>query len=230
MSKNEKIMINSTAEKFLILIQHPDKHRFIVSSHIKNAGLIGSVLLDLTNSRNITIENEKLIVKSKDSDLSQAHQWVLQEIEKSPRIRKIKIWVARFSRKSGKIQKWLLSEIENQGIIRINHKRFLGIKYYKTLLINHAIREKIIKEIYDIIFKRSKISKENAMLLGLIEACRMHKIITKDKSETKACKRKLAEIMKSDAIAQGVDKVIKETQAVILAASAAVVTSANSNC
>ena len=33
------------------------------------------------------------------------------------------------------------------------------------------IREKIIKETYDIIFKESKISKENAILLGLIEAC-----------------------------------------------------------
>ena len=223
-------MTNSTAEKFLILIQNPDKHRFIVSSHIKNAALIGSLLLDLAKSKNLIIENEKLIVKSKDSDLSQAHQWVLQEIEKSPRIRKIKTWVARFSRKSGKIQKELLSEIENQGIIRINHKRFLGIKYYRTQLTNPEIRDKIIKEISDIIFKESKISEENAMLIGLVEACRMHKIIAKDKSEIKVCKRKLAEIMKSDAIAQGVDKVIKETQAVILAASAAVVVSVNSNC
>ena len=160
----------------------------------------------MTNSKNLTIENGKLIVKSIDSDLSQAHQWVLQEIEKSPRIRKIKTWVARFSRKSGKIQKELLSEIENQVIIRINHKRFLGIKYYRTQLTNPEIRDKIIKEIYDIIFKESKISEENAMLIGLVEACKMHKIIAKDKSEIKVCKRKLAEIMKSDAIAQGVDK------------------------
>lgn len=223
MSKNEKIMINSTAEKFLLLIQNPNKHRFIVSSHIKNVGLIGSILLDLADSKNLIIEDGKLIVNSKDSDLSQAHQWVLQEIEKSPRIRKIKTWVARFSRKSEKIQKWLFSEIENQGIIRINHKRFLGVKYYKTQLTNPEIREKIIKETYDIIFKESKVSEQNAMLLGLIEACRMHKIIAKDKSEIKACKRKLAKIMKSEAIAQGVDKVIKETQAVILAASAAAV-------
>ena len=224
-------MINNTAEKFLILIQHPDKHRFIVSGHIKNAGLIGSILLDLTNSKNLTIENGKLIVKSKDSDLPQAHQWILEEIEKSPRIRKIKTWIARFSRKSRKIQKELLLEIENQGIIRINHKCFLGIKYYKTQLINHTLREKIVDEIHDIIFKESKISEENLMIIGLIEACRMHKIVAKDKSEVKICKRKLAKIIKSDTIAQEVNKAIKETQAAIVAAVAAstIAASASSN-
>ena len=52
--------------------------------------------------------------------------------------------------------------------------------------------------------------KDNALILGLIEACKIHKIIAKDRSEIKICKRKLADIIKSDAIAQGVDKVIKE--------------------
>ena len=222
-------MINSTAEKFLILIQHPYKSRILVSEHIKSIGLIGSILLDLANSKNLTIENEKLIVKSKDSDLSQAHQWVLEEIERSPVIRKIKTWVARFSRKSGKIQKELLPEIENQGIIQINHKRFLGIKYYRTQLTRPEIREKIIDDVRDIIFKESKISEENSMLLGLIEACRMHRIIAKDKSELRVCKRKLAEIIKSDSLAQGVDKVIKEMLITTLAASAVVTASTFSN-
>ncbi len=35
----------STAEKFLILIQHPIKSRSIVSELAKNAGFIGSLLL-----------------------------------------------------------------------------------------------------------------------------------------------------------------------------------------
>ncbi len=70
-------------------------------------------------------------------------------------------------------------------------------------------------------------------MLGLIEACKMHKIIAKDKSEIKICKRKLAELIKSDSIAQGVDKVIKEMQAVIIgavvASASTVVMNAGSN-
>ena len=211
-------MTNNTAEKFLILIQHPDKYRFIVSNQIKNVGLIGSILLDLANSDNLEIENGRLLIKSKNTDLSQSHSMILEQIEKSSRIRKIKTWIARLSRKSGKIQKEVLMELELKGVIKIHRKSFLGIKYYKTQLIDSSIRDSLINEIRGIIFDDSTISKDNALILGLIEACKMHKIIAKDKSEIKICKRKLAGIIKSDAIAQGVDKVIKEMQAAIIVA------------
>lgn len=211
-------MINNTAEKFLILIQHPDKNRFIVSDQIKNAGLIGSILLDLANSTNLEIKNGKLLIKSKDTDLSPTHSMILEQIHKSSRDRKIKTWIAKFSRKSRKIQKEILIGLQSKGIIKIHQKSFLGIKYYKTQLIDSSNRDSIIDEIRSIIFKDSIISKENALILGIIEACKMHKIIAKDKSELKICKRKLADIIESDAIAQGVDKVIKEMQAAIIGA------------
>ena len=211
-------MNNNTAEKFLVLIQHPEKHRFIVPEQRKNAGLIGSILLDLANSNNIDIENGKIVIKSKSTDLSQTHIMILEEIGKSSKTRKIKTWIAKFSRKSRKIQKELLLGLESKGIIKIIHKSFLGIKYYKTQLTNSAVRESLINEIRDIIFRDATISKENALILGIIEACKMHKIICKDKNEIRICKKKLVEIMKSDSISQGVDKVIKEMQAVIIGA------------
>jgi Golgi phosphoprotein 3 len=224
-------MKENTAEKFFILIQHPDKSRFIVSEQTKNAGLIGSILLDLANAKNLEIESGKLIVKSTNTDLSQTHKTILEQIEKSTRIRKIKTWISKFSRKSRKYQKEILLGLDNKGIIKIDHRSFLGIKYYKTQLTNSAIRESIINEIRDIIFKDSKISEENSLIIGLVEACKMHKIIANDKSEIRICKRKLAEIIKSDSIAQGVDKVIKEMQAAIIGAVVAstVAATASSN-
>lgn len=69
-------MTNNTAEKFLILIQHPDKYRSIVSNQIRNVGLIGSILLDLANSDNLEIENGRLLIKSKNTDLSQSHSMI----------------------------------------------------------------------------------------------------------------------------------------------------------
>lgn len=211
-------MIKTTAEKFLILIQHPDKSRFIVSEQIKNVGLIGSILLDLANSKNLEIENGKLITKSVNTDLSKTHITILKQIEESSKIRKVKTWISKFSRKSRKYQKEILLGLENKGVIRLNHKRFLGIRYYRTELINPTIRENIIDQIRDIIFNDAKINNEDSMILGLIEACKMHKIICKDKKERRICKKKLAVIMKSDLIAQGVDKVIKEMQAAIIGA------------
>ncbi len=211
-------MVNTTVEKFLILIQHPDKCRFIVSEQIKNAGLIGSILLDLANSNNIEIDNGKLLIKSKNTDLSKSHFMILEQIDKSSRIRKIKTWINKFSRKSRKIQKEILLVLESKGVIKIHQKSFLGIKYYNTQLIDVSVRDSIINEIRDIIFNNSTISKDNALILGLIEACKMHKVIAKDKNEIKICKRELANIIKSDLISQGVDKVIKEMQVAIIGA------------
>jgi len=224
-------MIQNTAERFLILIQHPEKPRFIVSEQIRNVGLIGSILLDLANSKNLEIENGKLMIKSVVTDLPQPYMDILGQIEKSSRIRKIKTWVAKFSRKSKKYQKAILLDLESKGIIRINNKRFLGIRYYNTQLINSGIRDNIINEIREVIFNNAKINNENSLMLGLIQACKMHKIICKDKSELRICKKKLKEIMKSDSIAQGVDKVIKEMQTAIIGAvvASSVAASAASN-
>lgn len=215
-------MTNNTAEKFLILIQHPDKSRFIVSDQIKNIGLIGSILLDLANAKNLEIENGKIRVKSKASNLSQTHMMILDQIEESSRVRKIKTWISKLSRQSRKIQKEIVLGLENKGIIKINPKSFLGIKYYSTQLTNSTMRDSIINDIRDIIFNDSKIRNENYLILGLIEACKMHKTIAKDRSELRICKKRLRAIMKSDSIAQGVDKVIKETQAAIAGALVAV--------
>jgi len=190
----------------------------MISEQIKNVGFIGSILLDLVNDKNLVIENGKLIVQSTNTNLTQVHKAILEQIEKSPRIRKIKTWLAKFSRKSRKFQKEILLGLENKGIIRIDYKNFLGIKYYKTRLVNSTIRDNTINEIRDIIFNNERINNENSLILGLIDSCKMHKIICKDKNEIKTCKMKLTEIMKSDLISQGVDKVIKEMQAAIIGA------------
>lgn len=83
-------MINNIAEKFLLLIQYPEKHRFVVSNQIKNIGLTGLIVLDLANSENLEVENGRLIIKSDNSNLSQAHKKILEEIKKSSRTKKIK--------------------------------------------------------------------------------------------------------------------------------------------
>ena len=214
---NSDILLNN-AEKFLLLIKHPTKTRVLVSDQIKAVGIIGSILLDLTNDKHLEIEDGKLIVKSIGPDLSIPHKMILEQIENSSSIRKIKPWIAKLTRSSRTYQKEVLLGLESKGIITMAHKSFLGIKYYKTRLINNDIREKTIQGIRDIIFNGDKINNENALILGLIDACNLQKIICPDKQELKLCKKKLKEIMKSDLISQGVDKVIKDMQAAVIGA------------
>ena len=208
-------MIQTTSEKFLILIQNPEKSNYLISDQMRNIGLIGSILLDLVNEKSIDIENGKVKAKTTKTKLSTSHKQILGLISQSKRTKKIKTWISRFSRNSRQYQKQIFEQLETKKLIRIEHKKFLFFKYFKTRLIDRKTREQIIKEIRDVIFKNKQIESDNAAILGLVQACKMYKVICNDKKERKVCKLKLKEIIKNDSISQGVDKVIKEMQAAI---------------
>ncbi|MCW3787339.1 GOLPH3/VPS74 family protein [Plebeiibacterium sediminum] len=211
-------MENTTANKFLILIQHPEKARFLVSEQIKNVGLIGAILLDLAYEKCIEIENGKLIVKSNHTRLSETHNKILEELRNSSRIRKIKNWINRFIRKVRKYQKELLIELERKEFVSLEHKKFLGIRYYKCSLVNASMRNGLIEDLRALVFSNKDITNEDALMLSLVDACKMYKIICKDRKEIKLCRKRLKEIVELNLISEGVDKVIKEMQTVVIAA------------
>ena len=221
-------MIENTAEKFLLLIQHPQKSRFIVSDPPKKSGLVGSILLDLSYEGKIEVEKGRLILKKPDTGLSTAHKEVLDRIQKSSKVRKAKTWITKLSGKSSRYQKEILRNLENKGIIRMEQKRFLFFKYYRTKLINPKIRSQIIKEIRETILYDMQVNDENSMILGLVEACKMYRIICRDKQERKICKTRVKEWIQSDEISQGVSKVIKEMQAAVIGAVVASSSAASS--
>jgi hypothetical protein len=195
------------------------KSRFLVSEQVKNVGLIGSILLDLASAGKIEIMDGKLTAKSVDSDLSAAHKAVLEEIHNSPKERKVKRWVSRFSQKSGRYRKMVLQDLERKGAIVMEHHKFLFIKYYRTRLTNTPVRERLIGDLRAIIFNNKPPQAEDSALLGMIEAGKIYKIVSKDRQEVKQCKKKLKALKDSDLIVQGVDRVIKEMQVAIIAAA-----------
>lgn len=221
----------NTPEKFLLLIQHSTKTRFILSEQIINAGFIGSILLDLANDKNIEIVDGKLIVKSSATKLITVHKDLLAHIENTSRKRKVKTWISKLSRKTRTYKKSTLIDLEEKGVIKLIYKKFLFFKYYRTKLVNNDAREQLIHEIREVIFNNKKVDDKASLILGLIEACKMQKIICLNKGERKICKNRVKEIMESDAISQGVDRVIKDMQATIMlavvASTAATVASGN---
>ncbi len=205
----------NTSEKFLLLIQHPVKSRFLVSEPERRAGLIGSVLLDLVYGHNLETDNKKLIVRTNKTEVSEAHRLILQKIDESKQIRKTRSWIEKLFRQSGNYQKRLLNDLENKKIIKIIPRQFLFIKYYRSRLVNTAVRDNLIEEIRDIIFKNKKADNENALILGLIEACNMYKIICRDRFEKKICKKELKELRQTVLFPPNLDLVIKGIQAAI---------------
>lgn len=211
-------MLENIAEKFIILIHHPHKSRFQVSEFVKRAGIIGSVLLDLSFNGNIELEGKRLKVLTSDTNLPPAHKAILQILTNSKKIRKIKTWVSKLSRYNRKLQKGILLGLKTKGIISIENKKFLFFNYYKSKLISEETPATLVKELREIIFNNKEAGNNELALLGLVEACKLHSIVCVNREEKKLCKSKLKEIIKSDMISQSVSNFIKETQAAIMAA------------
>ncbi len=193
----------NTSEKFLLLIQHPVKSRFLVSEPERRAGLIGSVILDLVYAHNLETDNKKLIVRTNKTELSEAHRLILQKIDESGKIRKVRSWIERLFRHSGRYQKMLLNNLVDKKIVEIIPVWFLFIRYYRPRLVNTTVRDNLIEEI------------RGALILGLIEACNMHKIICRARFEKKICKKKLIVLRQTALFPQDLDLIIKGVQVAI---------------
>lgn len=211
----------SLAEKFLLLIHHPEKSRYLISEQMRNVGLIGALLLDLAYGKKMQVEGDKLSATASHTDLSATHQEVLSRLSAHERPKKIKRSISKLSGKSCKYRHALLASLEENGFLRIEHKKFLFIPYLRTYLLKHETRDALLREIRGVVFDDQNIRPENAALLGLVDACKMYKLICHDRNETKYCKARLKELVQEDAIARGVDKVIKAMQAALIATLAA---------
>jgi hypothetical protein len=224
-------MLKNIAEQFLLLIQNPEKRGYLIQDPYKSIGIIGAILMDLSLHNSIKAEYGLFKVIAKPDNLPAPHRDVLYTIESSPKLRKPKVWVSKLSKKSRSYIEQISTDLENRGIIRIEQRHFLFIKWIRTELTNPSDRWNLIKELRAIVFGSEPLTPESASLLGLVKACEMYKVICIDRSEVKECKFKLKNILANNIISSGVDEVIKEIQAAIIlgivASSAAASSSSN---
>ena len=209
----------STAEKFLLIGHHPEKGRFLIAGFQLEYGLIGAILLDMTLENMIITENERLIVKksvmSNDPVLSEISSLIFNA--KKPQ--KIKYWITRLARQSRKYKWLILKELTSKRVIRIENKKFLGIiPYRKSCLMESYTRMNLIQELKSSTLYHKDLNNETVVILGMIEACKMHRIITSDKDELKTLRKELKQVIKDSPIAGTVNETIKQVQAAIIGA------------
>jgi len=222
----------NTAEKFLLIAQHPVKGRFIVSDTEISYGIVGAFLLDMSLDNRIGIEEKRLILKNVKRDDNPIISEISTIIGKSEKHRKIKYWIDRLTRKSNIYKRSLQDGLERKGLVRIEHHKFLGlIPYRKCYIIDSKMRDSLIRLLRECILFHKELNNENTVLLGLIEACRMHKILSSDREELKTIRKELKAIIKESPIAETVGETIKQVQIAIISsvAAATIATSAANN-
>jgi hypothetical protein len=208
----------NVTEKFLLLAQHPEKGRFVISGLQLQYGIIGSILLEMSMTKKIIIENDKLVLKSNRRDPNPIIAEIEEQLRNSSKPRKIRYWMNKLGQKANKYKRILLDGMDKKMIIRIERKRFVGIIPYKLhFLVNHSLRREMLKRLKrEVLSPTEHIDDEDILLLGLIEACKMHTVFTSDKAELKLIKKELKGVIADSPIAKSVDETIKQVQAAIL--------------
>lgn len=210
-------MERSVAELFVILALNPEKGRISIDSVHFSYSLTGAILMDYLAGEEFRVENKRVIPSLKINE-DAIHTLFAERIMKSTRNRKISYWVMKLTRKSRFIFSEMTKSLEKQRIIQIEQKRFLNIFPYKRYwFLNKSIREKLIEEIRDILVRGKQPDKKAIMLLGIIEASRAYRQVSKDRAEARELRRKNTELLKGDIMSQEISQAIKEVQAAIVA-------------
>jgi Golgi phosphoprotein 3 len=221
----------STLEKFLLIAHHPDKGRFIISGLQMDYGIIGAILMDMSLDDKIALENDRVIIKKGTGTGNQILSEVISMISSAGKSHSIKHWITKLARRSGKY-KWIaLAEMAEKKVIQIENRMFLGIvTHKKSYLLDSYNRNKMIQQLKYNVLSHKELSNETTAILGMIEACKMHRIISTETDELKKIKKELKLIIKESPVASMVDQTIRQVEAAVfgaLAASTAAATAAH---
>lgn len=213
----------NTAEKFLLLAKHPEKFWYKISEIHLNYGIIGSILIDLSLKKSLEIKEKCFHVNTKFEYKDKEYpgfERISDFIINSKKSRKPKYWIQKFARKS-RIYKWeFFNGLEKKRLVRIENRKFLFIPYRRCYLVDSRTRNKLIDHLRDSVLYKKKKSEEDMAILGMVEACKMHKIISRDRHEVKMIKKELKTLLKDSPISQIVDDTIKQVQIAITIAIA----------
>lgn len=218
----------NTAEKFLIIAHHPEKGRFMISGMHLQYGIAGAILLDMTLEGRIDITDKQLILKDPRTSTDPLISEVINLMSRDPRPRRVGYWVRKLARRHNKYISLVLEGLANKRMVRFEERKFLGlIPFRRTYLIDSYTRNNLVRHLKNEILNNSQdISPASMAIAGLIEACRMNRILSDDREELKNIRIQLRKIIKESPVSDVVSQTIRQVQAAIIASvSAAIVAS-----
>jgi Golgi phosphoprotein 3 len=208
----------STAEKFVMIAHHPERGRFMVSQMFIQYGIAGAILLDMTLENSFDIKDGNLILKSGRQSDKTVTGIVASMISESGKSRKPGYWVRRIAGRYNRYLRYILKDMEQKRHVRLEDRRFLGlIRYQESFLIESYTRANLIRQLKNSILTYKGATEESIALEGLIEACRMQRILSSDRDELRTIKTQLKKIVKESPVSDAVGKTIREVQTAIMA-------------
>jgi hypothetical protein len=213
----------SIAELYVILALNPEKGRVSINDLHFRYTLTGALIFDLLEQGEISTDNKRIVPSFRKTG-NPLHDIFAEKIMKSSRNRRISFWIKRLSTKKRFILTEIISTLEKEKILRIERKKFLNIfPYYRYWFIDNSVRSKLIEILRGILVYGRQPGKKDIMLLGLVEASRAYRLLSRERGESRLLRKKNTELLKGDTISGEISQAIREVQLAILAS----ITSAN---
>lgn len=211
----------SLAKQFLILALDPEKGRIRIDSTHFRFSLTGAILLDYIDGEELRVEDKRVIPSLRVNN-DAIHLMFSDKFMKSSRNRKISYWISRLTFKHRFILSEMTKSLEKERVIRIEYKKFLGlIPYKKYWFLNNSIRNEIIEILRGILLYGKKPERKELMLISIIQAARAHKVLSRERGETRAIRRRCTEILKDGQISSEISQTVREVNAAITESIAA---------
>jgi len=208
----------NTSEKFLLIAHHPEKGRLIVSRQYFRYGLAGAILLDLCLDGRLGIESGRIIPRPGNTPTDPVKSEVIQMITESARPRRAGYWVRKLAFRYNGYLNQIRSGLAVKRLLRIEETRLLGIiPWRRSFLTESYTRTNLIRQLKNDILAYRGDAGESSALAGLVEACRMRRILTTDREELKMIRSQVKKILQDSPVSEAVAETIRQVQAAIIA-------------
>ncbi len=214
------------SQKIYLLSLNAKKGGFVSAAKSGlNYTILGGLLFELFENKNIRFEGKKIVVLDKRSK-NDLYRFMLEKIGKTERPIKISRALGKFNFSMKFVLKQVQQGLVEKRMIRMEPKQFLFFKWEKPYLINKQFVYKLVAEIERQISTGSA-SEEEMILLSFIKPSGLLFRIFPDRRKRKTAKKKLEKMMVENQVSEAVSGAIQTAQAVAVsvAASAAVAAS-----
>lgn len=136
----------------------------------------------------------------------------------STRSRKSDYWVRKLAGRYSRYNRQILQGLKEKRVMSIEERKFLGIiPYGKSYLNEGYTRTRLISQLKNEILGYKGVPGDNMAEAGLVEACRMDKLLTSDREELKVIRSQVKRIIKESPMGDVIAQTIKGVQIAIIA-------------
>ncbi len=204
-------------EQLLLLALHDEKGTILSTASISiKYGLAGAVIMELALREKVVIRDKKLVLINDSYTGDNVLDEAMTQIKKLGKGKNAGYWVNKLQ--NIKIQELILDRLVDKGILKTEEHKILWIFDSPHYPMKDSEEELGIREqIRRIVLHKDIAEARVAVLIGLVNACRLTNEIF-SKEERKEAKKRIKEIIDNDLIAKAVADTVVAIEAALMVA------------